>query len=71
MAKQQRLTISTNDMNSTSSEETNGTRTPTAPEIVVYTNTSRPPGTSGIFVILPWSISTLTPGAVQAETLTM
>jgi hypothetical protein len=39
-------------MNSTSSIEANGTRAPTAPDIVVYTKTSLPPATNEIFVIL-------------------
>jgi hypothetical protein len=39
-------------MNSTSSIEANGTSAPTAPDIVVYTNTSLPPATNDIFVIL-------------------
>jgi hypothetical protein len=39
-------------MNSTSSIEANGTNAPTAPDIVVYTNTSLPPATNDILVIL-------------------
>jgi len=46
------LTISNVVMNSTSSIEMNGMRHPTAPEIVVYTNTSFPPDTIDTFVNL-------------------
>jgi hypothetical protein len=35
-----------------SSIEMNGISAPTAPEIVVYTKTSRPPSANGTFVIL-------------------
>ena len=45
-------TISRVVMNSTSSIDAKGTSAPTAPDIVVYTNTSLPPATSDILVIL-------------------
>lgn len=46
------LTISSVCIKSMSSIEMNGINAPTAPEIVVYTSTSRPPSARGTFVIL-------------------